>query len=353
MRIKVALLEQDRTYLEKFVNVFNNRYYEKIEMYSFTNLEDAAKALRIFRIDVFIASDDFEVDTENIPNRCGFAYFLESREIESYKGQKVICKYQKADTIYKAILGLYAEKSASLSGIKQNIDSNIHIVTFVSAGGGEGSSTVAVAFAKRNVQMGKKVLYLNLEKFGDSNIYFHGEGNSTLSDVLYIIKGKKSNIALKIESSIRYDNSGVQFIDSCKNAMDVMEIRAEDVETIINNIKLMDVFDILVFDVDFEILPMNLEIYKYSDRIVFVHDGTAAAKGKLEKAYDVMKILNEQKSIPLLQKTCMLYNKFKNSEADIPQTDISVLGAIPKYSASDIYRIIDEIATMTFLDKIL
>ena len=75
MKIKIAILEQDAGYLSRITNVFNVRYADKLEVYSFTTYEGAMEALDTKRIDVLLADDSFEIDEESLPRRCGFAFW--------------------------------------------------------------------------------------------------------------------------------------------------------------------------------------------------------------------------------------------------------------------------------------
>ena len=64
MRIKLALLDKDQNYLNRIVSVFNTKYSDKLEIYSFTNTENALATLDSARIDVLVASDVFEIDAD-------------------------------------------------------------------------------------------------------------------------------------------------------------------------------------------------------------------------------------------------------------------------------------------------
>lgn len=52
MKIKVAILRRDKTYLSRLVSAFNSRYTEKLEMYSFMQEQAALEALTASRIDM-------------------------------------------------------------------------------------------------------------------------------------------------------------------------------------------------------------------------------------------------------------------------------------------------------------
>lgn len=117
MKIKLAILENDVNYLNRIVVAFNTRYADKLEIYSFTKYDAAIEALTTSKIDVLIANDSFDVNTKEIPAKCGFAYLVDSVDIENVRDQRAICKFQKADLIYKQILGIYSEKAENMSKI--------------------------------------------------------------------------------------------------------------------------------------------------------------------------------------------------------------------------------------------
>ena len=113
MKIKLAILEKDKSYLSRIVSVFGTKYSEKFEIYSFTDPEVALLTLNSAKIDVLLAGDTFDIDVTKLPNRCAFAYLVDSVGIDMLNNQRAICKFQKADLIYKQILSIYAEKATN------------------------------------------------------------------------------------------------------------------------------------------------------------------------------------------------------------------------------------------------
>jgi hypothetical protein len=91
MKIKLAILDNDQNYLMRLVSVFNTKYADKVQIYSFTNPQIALSSLDTSRVDVFVSSDAFDIDVAEIPKRCGFAYFADSPDIDSIKDQRAIC----------------------------------------------------------------------------------------------------------------------------------------------------------------------------------------------------------------------------------------------------------------------
>ena len=165
MRIKLAILEADQSYLKRIVTVFNTKYSDKFEIYSFTDQNMALSTLESARIDVLVASDMFTIDVNTLPRKCAFAYFVDSNDVDQVNDQRAICKFQKVDLIYKQILSIYSEKAGNVSGLNFN-DENTKIVAFTSAGCGAGASSMAAAAAIHYAERNKKTLYLDLEKIG-------------------------------------------------------------------------------------------------------------------------------------------------------------------------------------------
>ena len=82
MRIKLAILEKDQSYLNRIVAAFGTKYADKFEIYSFTDQAIALSTLDSSRIDVLVASDAFDIDSTALPKRCGFAYFVDSPDVD-------------------------------------------------------------------------------------------------------------------------------------------------------------------------------------------------------------------------------------------------------------------------------
>ena len=250
MKIKLAILDNDMSYLKRIATVFETKYSDKVEIHSFSDLSVAMSTLETSKIDIFIASDSFEIDTTLIPKRCGFAYFVDSADVTTVREQQAICKFQRAEQIFKQILSLYSETSGNVSGVKLS-DDKCQLIFFTSPCGGAGTSSMAAACAQFFSYQGKRVLYLNLEKFGSSDVYFHADGQFDMSDIIFALKSKKSNFALKLESSVKQDPKGVFFYSQSKIALDMLELSCEEMMRLITELRLTGSYDLIVIDIDF------------------------------------------------------------------------------------------------------
>ena len=203
MKIKLAILYPDKKHLNKIVSALNNRYAEKLEIYSYTDYEAAMENIRKNRIRVFLASESCEIDLAGI-DRCGFAYLTETKGLVEIFGQRAVCMLLKTEEIYKDIVELYTSVGGEW-GTRSEEDGTCSVIAFCAAAGGVGASSMAAACAMRAAARHKKVLYLNLEKFGDAQQYFTAEGQYGMSDVIYAVKGRKTALRGKLVSGIRID----------------------------------------------------------------------------------------------------------------------------------------------------
>ena len=165
------------------------------------------------------------IEKDRFPSDSSFVYarLCDSPDIEELEGNPAICKYQKADILFKQILSLYADHSAQMKF--RHGTSLAHILLFTSAQGGSGNSAVAAACALHMAKQGKGVCYLDLQPLGDAEQYFSAGGNATFSDAIYALKSRKSNLIMKLESTLKTDSSGVDYFAPCKNAYDMRELK--------------------------------------------------------------------------------------------------------------------------------
>ena len=293
------------------------------------------------------------VAADALPKRCGFAYMVESADIDTLNDQRAIFKYQKVELIYKQILSVYSEKASSVSGLRLDDDS-CKVLMFCSASGGVGASSMAAACACHFASMGKKTLYLNLEQFGTSDAFFNGEGQFTMSDVVFAVKSKKANLALKLESCVRMDPRGVYFFSASAVALDMMELSSEEVIQLISELQLTGSYDYLIVDTAFSLDKSMLNVYRKSHALVMVGDGSEISNMKTKRAYEALSILEQNADSPLVKRLSLIYNKATNSTSKpITGIEIKTLGSASKYGQANTQQIIGELAKLTVFDKIV
>lgn len=352
MKIKLAILEKDQNYLNRLVATFNIKYPDKFEMYSFTNMNMAVSSLETSKIDVFVVDSSFEIDTEALPKRCGFAYFVDSPDIDTINNQRTICRFQKADLIYRQILSIYSENAGNLSGIKLG-DESSKIIAFTSPSGGVGTSTVAAACALHFAAGGKKTLYLNFEKFGSPDVFFSGEGQFDMSDIIFALKSKKANLAMKLESCVKQDFSGVYFFSQSKVALDMLEMKSDEIIRLINEIKISGTYDYIILDLDFSMDKETRKILSQALSIVWVGDGTEISNVKISRAYMALSIKENNEEVSLANRLALVYNRFSSKTGKtIGIEELRNIGGAPWYKQATSKQIVEELSKASLFEKL-
>lgn len=353
MKIKVAILESDVNYLGRIISVFSTMYADKLQLYSFSNREIALNAIDKEKIDVFLCDEIMNIQPTSIPQRCSFVYFVDTKDVDSVNNCHAICKYQKAELIYKQILNIYAEHSETLS-VSRGKNDDVKMVLFDSPAGGVGTSTVAAACACRYAHMGKKVLYLNLDSFDSADLFFSGEGQYNMSDIIFALKTKKNNLSFKLESCVRTDQSGVFFYSQSQLALDMLELSMEDKFTLISALNKSSLYDIIVVD---NIFSLENDIYSKMEQfysIVVVSDGSVSANLKTKRMIDSLVTLEQSNNFVLTDRMFLFYNRFgSKSGKKIDGLEIRNLGGAPRYLDAQIHQIVNQLSNMDAFDILL
>lgn len=353
MKIKIAILERDKSYLTRIVTAFGTKYADKLEIYSFTDQEIAMQSLGQAKIDVLLAGDVFDVEVAKLPKRCAFAYLVDSVGIDSIKDQQAICKFQKADLIYKQILSVYSEKASSITGFDATGGKG-SCIAFCSASGGVGASTMAAACAVHFAKNGSKVLYLNLERFGSAEAFFEGQGQYDMSDIIFALKSKKTNLHIKLEGCVKQDASGVYYYAPAKIALDMMELTVEDKLRLLSEINLMGEFDVVVLDVEFGLDKDTLKLLRQTQAIVLVGDGSNESNIKTERAHAALTIIEQNSDAPLTDRMRFVYNKVSSkSGQSVSVSGLKELGGARRYMDANSRQIVDQLAALSLFDTIL
>lgn len=353
MKIRLAILETDVGYLNRIVTVFGAKYAEKIEIYSFTEKDMALSELQSIKADVLLASDSFEIDPKELPKRCGFAYFVDSMEVELLRGQPTICRFQKADLIYRQVLSLYAEHAGSMTELKFS-DDGCRVIAFASPSGGAGSSTMAAACALHFAALGKKTLYLNLEKFGSPDDYFAGQGQFDMSDIIYALKTRKANISMKVESAVKQDPRGVFFISQSKLALDMLELTTEEILRLISELRLNGSYDCLILDAEFGLDKDALKVLHQAHVMVVVGDGSHTSNTKIFRAMTALNTKEENEDTPLINRTVLAYNRFSSRSGEtIANLELRAIGGAPRYENAGTEQLLAQLSRNPLFDEIM
>lgn len=351
VKIRLAILDCDRDYQKRLADAFRELYPDEIELYSFTEKNSALEAIRTTKIDFFLMNDNFGIDLDLLPPRCSFAYFLDAANIFEFNEQRAVSKYQKTEQIYKQILAIFSEQV----DVKLDIPTGeCAVIAFTSVGGGVGSSSEAAACAIHYATRGKRVLYLNLERFGSADMFFSGQGQFDMSDVIFAFRKGRANLPLKLESCVKQDKNGVFFYSAAKNALDMMELTADDTVLLINALKKGDKYDCIILDMDFGITKDKMQIFKQVQALILVGDGSAVSNLKTERAYYAIETMESDSRDSLVRRLYFIYNRVSSLHGiTLNAPSLQVLGGSPRFSGGNSSQIVEQLAKQDLFDKLL
>ena len=341
MKIKLGILEQDDRYTMRLINFFNTHYFDKLEIFAFSSAANLYSYLEQHRIDILLADPQIELDAEDIQKHLTLAYFSDTSDVDKINHVRTVCKYQKAELIYKEILGIYAELSTWEMSYRRT-NSGCPVIVFVDGAAGAGSTVVSAGCAMKMAFAGKKVMYLNFKEAGLVSSVFNAEGQFGLSDALYAVKSNRSNLNLKLESMVKKDASGVYFFDDFKVMLDARDMLAADQSALIKSTAGLGSYDAIVLCVD-NCLNDKLKVaLQESSAVVVVGDPTPEGNEKVARFLEALKLDDEQLNNEISKYLYLLYNRC-GSNAVMAQTEVSVLGTILKYQGVSSKQIAQEI----------
>lgn len=330
MRVKLAILHSDLSYLNRLANALETKYRNRLLLYTFTSPEKALEALNTEKIDVLLADDAFSFDMETLPEKCGFAYLVDSPELDTLRGAPAVCQFQRTELLYKNVLNIFSETLGDAS-VRNIYSDRGKVLIFSSPCGGSGTSTLAAACTTHFALAGKQSLYLNLEDFGGADAYFSGEGVADMSDVVYAVKRRRGSLPIKLESYARRDSSNACYFSSAKMALDMLELTTADRQDLISVLAESGGYDYIVVDMPFDLRKESRELFQKAHALVWVSDGTPVANQKTAKAYEALRVLEQGGLAPLADRVCLLWNKIPaGMESELPALGMPVVGAVAK-----------------------
>lgn len=355
MRIKTAILDGDKNYVDRLLQYFQIHYSDKLELSVFSDPKALYESLGSQQLDLLLVDSRIRIEKDRFPSDSSFVYarLCDSPDIEELEGNPAICKYQKADILFKQILSLYADHSAQMKF--RHGTSLAHILLFTSAQGGSGNSAVAAACALHMAKQGKGVCYLDLQPLGDAEQYFSAGGNATFSDAIYALKSRKSNLIMKLESTLKTDSSGVDYFAPCKNAYDMRELKDEEIGRLLQAVAQLKEYEAIIVDVSGDLDERKLWLMQeYADRIICTCDGSEAGNSKFVKLYEVLHIHEERTGKQVLHKLGLLYNRVSSRTGQqLTQIPVKMCGGIRKYEGISGRALIEQIQGESAMDLIL
>lgn len=353
IKLKIALGSADEKYANRLADYISLHYGDRIELYFFGRTDLLAEFLVKNRVNGVFVEADFLSLREKLSDNTAFACLSDGMETDLDQKLSVLMKYQHADALIKEMMSLCSEQISQLH-TGSSAEGRGSVFLFESPAGGVGTTTLACACAYELHRKNHKTLYLNMERFGTVSLFFDGEGRLDFGDLLYALKSRRGNFAIKLESVVRQDLSGVSYVEPCRHAADAEGIRAEDAAILVRSVIDSGMYDVIVIDRNSGLTDVDYELRRLADQILMVSDGSLKANEKVEKLYEAVQVYEKNEELPLSSKVKLLYNRFgSHSGSRLDLNGVETLGGFPRYENRTERAMIEQMAERNVFQKLI
>lgn len=273
MKIQLLIAISDSDYREHLSRVLTEKSADVFEVSICSKPELLADILKSHSIDVALLDDEMADQADLSAIRLPLLLW-DGTSVPRESTQKLgrIQKYQRISAISSDVALQYA----TVCGVNRDPGTDRALITAVwSPVGGVGKTTVALAFAAQKAVREKKSVYLDLEPFATSPVYFKDSGKS-ISAVFEKLDG---DIALLFQSIRQQDkNSGIFYFGCPQNYDDINILTAADITMLLQGCAANA--NELVVDLGSVCNDQVRQVLAMADRVLLVTDGSVVSREK-------------------------------------------------------------------------
>ena len=335
MNRTVIIADTQNEYMQRLGQYLERFYEDQINLISCIGKEELKAAIHPAEKPLVLIADELASSVQRLLWEIPVVVLTEERDACSIPGARSIWKYQRIDTLYNEITAAYEQKEKLVLFHRPK---PWRILLFQGVSGGVGTSTMAAVCARNLAQMGKKVLYLNLEPLGTADFYFQSREGKNLSDFLQEVEAGADAVEL-MESGSKKDSSGVTYLSTSRNAADYYSINWMMLQKAIGRLSVSGLFDYCILDKPFSLEKSHAVWLEVSNRVIFVTDGSETGNLKFVRAF--LSLANDR----IKSRSMLLYNKVQpGCFKELAHVDLPVLGKVEYLSAPDRKSIEKQIA---------
>lgn len=193
----IVICDCEKQYAKNLLQIFSGKKVAGIRLYLFDTVEEAAEFSEKETIHVLlIAGEYFQKLESPIPAK---TCFLLTRELSEKAGAggREIYRYQSAEAIWNRMME--AEKQCIDKKYFPEEETEGELIGVYSPIHRIGKTRFAIELGKRLAEK-EPSIYLNLEEYSGGNLYFPGEQDQTLGDLLYYCSQERKDFGLRISS---------------------------------------------------------------------------------------------------------------------------------------------------------
>lgn len=304
----IGLLDKEQGYVERLSHYLTDSSRFPYFVSVFTDLSSFNAYQRKNEIDALLTSEKDISDeyTGTVINLC------------VNPGEDGIYKYSSADLIASEILKRMGDDDSTLKmDVMKSKTKFIGVFSPVARSLKTSFCMVlGQSLAKKN-----RVLYLNFESFSGMSFETSANDKANLSDLMYCFNNLKKDFRTKFRESL-VEINGLEYISPAFCYLDLSYVSAEDWFLFLNEIKAMDEFDYVIFDLSDYISGVFDVFLRQSDIIYTMSAGDVRARNKIFqyeemlRHYDYSDILEKthKLNIPIIRNLPDTWDRVMYSE---------------------------------------
>lgn len=316
IRLNTVIADLDENYVNRLSNFLIDHHGSKFQVHSFTKREFFKEFVEknVDNIDVVLVTTDLyfeELEEMGVNLVCILSDGKLPRE---YKNVEILDKFQLAQSLVNNIIKTYTEKTDVIITTKGTKETKT--IAIYSPLSGSGKTTIALGLSQKMVSAGKKVFYLNFEDNASTNMFFDTTGSSDLSHILFYLKAKVKNLAVKIDVTKKEDvNTGIHYFNPLKSNLELEEITSNEYSLLLNELKNLSSYDYVVVDLPSSFNEKVADILNQVDSVILTIANDLMLKAKTESVIKDFELIYERKRINLYNKLHIVQNKAKASNS--------------------------------------
>lgn len=273
MKIRLFIASSDLDYTEYLSKVLVEKYADIFEVSVCSNENRLREMVLGHRADIVLAERKFASIVDMHSVRLPLILADETASISVSGGEcKSVKKYQRISHLVKEIIGAYAEVSSN-NEVYGSLSAQI--TAFWSPVGGSGKTTSALAYAAHCVTQGKRTIYLDLQNFSCSSVYFQQNDKS----ISTLFQKLDSNVELLLQSIRQQDSgSGILYFSQPENYDDINILTSEDIKNLVDGCA--KGVDELVIDLSSVCNEKICKVLDFANQIFVVLDGSRVSAAK-------------------------------------------------------------------------
>lgn len=357
MKINIAICTTDVQYSERVSIYCQKRYYDKFSWNLFSDFSYLTEFVTKQDADIILVGKEMEQAAvelaQNADNESVWISLVDDEDDVAPEGFRKLQKYVGIDRIYRNLLEAYSDKEHIHYRSTAIVNDKTAIYAFVSASGGVGTSTLAIAAALYFARL-EKVLYINLENIGVVQPVFASGKRNGMDEVLYALKSRRKALELKLESAVDKDKSGVYFFEVGENPLDVISLTDEDIKELFTAVQQTKEYDKVIIDVGNGFGEKDIACMTFAGRIVVAVEDDELSTGKFERYLKALQAVESKRKVDICSKMLVAYNKIlKQQELPDKLFQIRVAGGFPRIENGTYDGIITRLASMEMIHNLV